>query len=374
MQDIDHFEGTRSLPKLAAVFQFLHRMFTLFIPNSVREFLDTLLAKFTPRVPIVIINADRVSLKTIFWTAYFMTFLFCFIGTTIGTAISGTLIGTSPKIRYFLHDWQNIVNYTIICPLYVSCAVSLIFLTLQIHEQGTIRKLPFEMNLQTGHGLPFSFIVFTVLFVSICGLLNFVSEFLNPKIYPTVYWFIQPTSPKEARLIGLVGSYYIIMNYTLLVICILSLFFFFNFIHLGREIGRAIKQMNISSPILFSDLRDALEPFMRVYLCSKGFVMVIMLNVYTWAGMEARGSLNMAILIVVLGLIGLILVPFPRYYVQLKWYEFNILKAQAGQNITPAYEDLRTGFVQGAAQIIDYITIAGILNAVGKWVFATVHL
>src|SRR5712691_11589654 len=120
MQFHNPFEGSRPLPQRAAQFHFLHRLFVSLIPARSRAVLDRLLFRTAPDVPVTFAHmfADA-SIAHTFWSSYLITFVFCFGGTFVGTTLSGTLIGNTPGIRFFLKDWPNILNYTVICPLYI---------------------------------------------------------------------------------------------------------------------------------------------------------------------------------------------------------------------------------------------------------------
>lgn len=364
-------EGTRPLPQRAAVFHFIHFVLTTLIPKSFLMLLDRLLFRITPQIPVCLVSQHDLSATRIFLHSYVITVVFCLVGSELGTLLAGTLVGDMPKFVYFSLDWQNMVNYAVICPAYVGCIITLIYCSLKLRKNNVLKKVASNIHGASPRygNLKISEMAVLVLAVSVVSTTNFVSEFLNPNIYPSLYWFMQPESTTTNRILGPIGAFYIIMNFTLLVLCVLAIFFFLDFVAVGRQIGHSLKTTDGSATsITFQKLREHLQPFTDAYLCSKAIVMLLIANVYTWAGMELKGSLNLAVLVIVLAIAGLVIVPFPRYYVQLGWYEFSKKRYQANPQLAVNYEDLRSARVQGAARLIDWSICAGVAKASLSWV------
>ena len=60
-----------------------------------------------------------------------LTFVMCFGVVFVWSAMVGTLIGSDPSRLYFLKDWANLLNYILLCPLYIGFGAVLIATTVR---------------------------------------------------------------------------------------------------------------------------------------------------------------------------------------------------------------------------------------------------
>src|SRR2546421_6999006 len=102
------------------------------IPKNFRLFAGTLLFGVTPAIPV---SLKRLLPKrwprNAFFSGVILGWFFCFIVIFVWTHVAGTYEGTDPSRVYFKHDWENIINYTLLVPLYIGFAAVLIVLACQ---------------------------------------------------------------------------------------------------------------------------------------------------------------------------------------------------------------------------------------------------
>ncbi len=91
-----------------------------------------LLFEVYPDVPASLTGAWRdASLDAVFAVAASLTFIMCFVVIIIWSAITGTLRGTGPSRVYFLKDWVNLLDYMVLCPLYMGFGAVLVATTVR---------------------------------------------------------------------------------------------------------------------------------------------------------------------------------------------------------------------------------------------------
>lgn len=214
--------------------------------------------------------------------------------------------------------------------------------------------------------MPAYIIVFIVLSLPTIGITNFMMEVLNPAIYKDEFWFILKTTSAGDRVLGTAGIYYALVNYVLQIVAVLAAISFSYLVYYSAKVGEIIANKNIQEEIEFSDFKNHLSQFVYGYLIAKALVATFMINVlYTWPISNPTESINYWAAAGIILLIGLFIVPFPRYYIQMRWFEFAKKRANAGYGDYPSYQDLRTETIQGLSLFLDSFIILNI--AKGLW-------
>jgi len=111
----------------AYLFHAALRLYTAVVPRSLRNFLKLLLFQVSPDVPVSLTSAWRDnSLSAVFIIAASLTLIMGAGVVGVWSAINGTFTGTDPSRLYFFKDWVNVLNYTLLCPLYIGFGAVLI--------------------------------------------------------------------------------------------------------------------------------------------------------------------------------------------------------------------------------------------------------
>jgi hypothetical protein len=163
-----------------------------------------------------------------------------------------------------------------------------------------------------------------------------------------VYWFITVTASRDWVLNG-AGAYYLLMNAALLFIAIISAFCYLS---MSIEVVRLGYYANYLRDIGYDDdrLASELSEFCWAYCLAKGLILFYALNQLIW-GLSPLGKVqNADIALVALAFIGLLVVPFPRLYLEYKWFKRLPL---AGDK----YKDLRNHQQAILSQIMSFVFI-----------------
>lgn len=284
---------------------------------------------------------NKKECKRAFWSGALITFFFCFVVILVWTAKEGSLYGTDKNKIYFINDYANLVNYFLLCPLYVGLNSMLICLTLKgwiklksIPEKFFSRKVkkPF---------LPFSVLIILVFSLSTIFTINYIHECQNPNTYQRIYWFIEAVNKDGERIFSGLGIYYILLNFILLNISILAIMFFFPLFLFCIEVGKSIKKTKGNKVISFDLLKENLSYFTIGYMIAKGLIVLYMINIITWKWQKPEGSVNFLIMAVLLTFFGIFFVSIPRYYIEIEWFKYSVRKYRAtGDKSTLHYENL----------------------------------
>jgi len=322
MKNIDYHEF---LPRNIYVF-FYNVFFNFYrkIPLKYRKYFENILynlslnneINFSPLI-------DKEQYKKAFWNGALITFFFCFVVISVWTAIEGTLYGTDINKIYFINDYANLVNYIILCPLYIGLNSMLICLTLK--GWINLKKIPekfFSRNAKKPI-LPFSILTVIVLSLSTVFTINYIYECQNPSTYQKIYWFIEAINKNGERIFSALGIYYILLTFILFNISILAIMFFLPIFLFSIEIGKSIKKIKGNEVININLLKENLSYFKIV---AKGLIVIYMLNLITWKWQNPEGSINFLIMAVLLTFFGIFFVSIPRYYIEFELIKYKIRK------------------------------------------------
>jgi len=337
------------------VFDTAMRLLRFLVPSRIRQFITTLLLGTTPDVPVSLRQFPASSSAPhAFWSGVLTAFLFCFVGTLIATYFGGTLTGEDPTRIYFINDYPNLINYLIICPLYVGLSAMFATLVLQSWQRIYLTDGGFSTRVVGRRRLPLAVLIALVLGSSAVLTIQYIVECLNLAIYARAGWYVTVDAASGARSIGPVGIYYALLNFGLLSVCLLGFLFVVPYSAIAVDVGRAIRLESVTSRSDFSELRASLIEYTQSYIALKLLAVVLMLNAYTWKWEKPEGSLNFVLLAGVLSVVGVFIVSFPRYYIELEWYYFRVRRAVAlGEPVPCHVDDLRGRWTRFAAYAVD---------------------
>jgi hypothetical protein len=335
------------------------------LPDSLRRVSGVILFGVTPEIPISLTSTlSQKTLRRAFIHGAVNTFLFCFVVTAIWTWFIGTFRGSEPGRVYFLDDKWNMINYTIICPLYVGLSATLVVLACQAWVRLTLNP-----DLSAGDGrrnpkLPIGVTVLIIISIAAALTCNYISECLNPAVYTKVFWYISRVDSEGQRIMGGLGVYYALLNYSLLIVVLLAAAALIPLMAVAAEVGRYLRATATSAPASFDALRENLSDFVSAYIVAKILTAVLMLNAFTWKWSAPQRSVNLVVAGIVLSLISLIFISFPRYYIELEWYALSVRRAQAsGEPIPTEAADLRSQKVRLFAHLLDTLLLGGFFTA-----------
>lgn len=264
-------------------------------------------------VPLKGIFKQIISCKY-FQTGAWAAFSVCFIGNIILCHLAGTLIGNDPNRIYFLKDVPTLINYLIICPLYVGLNLVIVNLYRQLwsttvsESQHLIQPSLFVKKTNL---IPLSVLITILIPLSVIH----ANEIMQPAIYPKLYWYISGVTETGARRLGMVGVYYIIYNSVLIFFMLFTFVMFIKLILLAKKILN-----NFATNLKRSCDTSIVEKQLRIFACGyivlKLIVVVYMGNTFTWRMANPNDSFNYFLMVSILTIIGIVAVPFFRYYVK----------------------------------------------------------
>jgi len=354
------------------VFHYSMRLYDSVVPPALRRFLKLLLFEISPDVPVSLTDAWRdASLNTVFWIAGSLTFIMGFVVVALWSAIVGTLYGTDTRRIYFLNDWVNILNYTVLCPLFIGFGAVLIATTVQGWAKLKTLRSPGPDGEKQARGRRHMFVILLVtLCAALFGNAHFMAENLNVAIYPRVYWFMEGARPDGSRVLGAFAFYYGFLNFCLILFSILVAATFISqfrlLLQIGATLDRSSKELTLSTDML----RARLTTFTQSYLAGKLVVAAYMANALAWKTSQRQHSPNLVIYGSILTLFGVVFLSLPRYYIELLWFRLRFTR-RSNTDPVPDYEDLRPleiEFVGGSwkprvvAGAMDAIIISGFIT------------
>ena len=282
----------------ASLFHQAFRLFNSMLPRSVRSFVKLLLFQISPDVPVSLTSAWRdARLSAVFTVAASLTFIMCFVVVVVWSAMAGTLVGSDPSRLYFLNDWVNLLNYTLLCPLYIGFGAVLI---------ATIARGSAELRQMTspdgsgdrpvGSYAGVFVLLLLILVIAFFVEAEFMAENMNPSIYTRSYWFIDHVRPDGSRVIGAFGFYYGFLNFCLLLFSLLVVAAFFSEFRLLVQIAESLDRLETGQSLSTELLRKRLTTFTQAYLAGKLAVASYMANAMAWKTSQVQHSTDLVVL------------------------------------------------------------------------------
>ena len=346
------------------IFSWIMSVCRKFFPPSVRQAMGSVLFGITPEIPVSITSTlSQKAPRKAFFRGAIIAFFFCFIVILVWTAVIGTLYGSDPSRLYFLEDKTNLLNYILLCPLYVGLSAALIVLSCKSWVRLKLNSYLFgEGGVRTPH-LPVSIALFAIIGLATILTCNYIAECLDPTIYAKTYWYIAGVDSEGQRLLGGLGVYYSLLTYSLFLTTFSAIVALVPLFTIAAEVGRAFRR-STTTLVSFDALRESLSDFVSAYLVAKALTAVLMINAFTWKGSEQRQSFNLIALGIVLTLVGLFFVSVPRYYIEMEWYALSVRRAQAaGEPIPTESADLRSRNIRLFAHLLDTLLIGGFFTS-----------
>ncbi len=321
------------------------------------------LAFFTisPRVPYTFgTTMHNRHTRSGFWWGCGLTFFFCFVVPIIWSCFDGTYVGTDKSRVYFSQDLTDLINFGVLCPMYVGFSMQLFILL--VRTWGRLAS-PANLILEKAPRLPFASIgvsVTLILSVSAAGTVNYIRECLNPSIWPKILWWIEKVDADGTRTLSPLGIYYTLLIFALLSICVTAILAFLSLFSLCVRFGKIVAEQPIESTITFDIIRDLLSDFTQAYIVLKLLAVVLVVNIYTWNLQILNGSINFIVLNAVLFFFGVFLISAPRYYIEVEWFRFRVLRSRA-RNSTDTLEidDVRPFPARLVARVADSLVLSG---------------
>jgi hypothetical protein len=293
----------------------------------------------------------------------------CFVVVAGWSAAAGTLIGSDPSRLYFLKDWVNLLNYTLLCPLYVGFGA--VMIATIIRGSAELRQLLDVPGGRTRVNYRSLFLLLLlILLAAFIANAEFMAENMNPSIYPRNYWFIDHVRSDGSRVIGAFGFYYGLLNFCLLLFTLLVAAAFLSEFRLLVQIAESLDRLTTEQPVTTEVLRKRLTTFTQAYVAGKLVVASCMANALVWKTSQARHSNNLVILGGALTFFGVVLLSIPRYYIELQWFWLRTRRPDTSTITRAEYEDLRPweiDFPGGSwkpklvAHVLDSVMIGGFI-------------
>lgn len=346
-------------------FSVLLRCWRKFVPAWLRDLSTTVLAGVTPNVPVTLFDqAKRSRPVRALVSGLVLGWVFCFGGTVLLTAVNGSLFNSSGVVGFF-GDVPNIINYTVVCPLYLGLSGAFIVLVLQAWNR--VRTSPLiQAGAISNTRLPVALLLFFALTISAAVTLNYIDECLDPAVYEQVNWYVDEVVDDDVRVLGAVGVYYVILNFSLLFVAILAVLFLIPMLYIANLVAASLRSEVPSSTLEFSTLREVLREFTLAYIYGKLLAAVFLVNAFTWKMERPIGSVNFFVMASLLTTVGVFVVSFPRYYVELEWFHFKVRRAEARNERAPKQSDqLRDRWIRHTAAVLD--TLFGFSTILALW-------
>lgn len=268
----------------------------------------------------------------IFLSAYAVTFVFCFVVTTIWSLAIGTFDGNEANVRYFSEDWQNILLYTVVCPAYVGLGTVLIASV--VGGYWELKRLEEEVGASRPDSTQLRWrvpaVVVFVLAVAFVLTSLYISDVTDLEKVGAVYWFVEEVSPGQVRLTSL-GVYYFLLNFTLLLITLVSLAFFMSAFAATVRVASALTAGGPESypDVTLESMKTKLQTFVGAYLAAKLQVGAYIVNFWIWQKSPLGNTANIVVAHVFLVLVGVFFLAIPRDYIELQWRRFRRLSKEA---------------------------------------------
>jgi len=333
------------------------------LPQSLRRFLANQLFGVTPGVPVTLLDLSaRAPAIRGLWSGIALGWVFCFGGTLLTTWLAGTLDGAAPGRLFFLHDNTNLINYTVLCPAYLGLSCAFVILVLQ--GWNRVRNAPLVRgSSHRAPRLPLAFLALLVVGAAAALTTNYIRECLTPEVYARAAWYASVSADGE-RSLNIAGIYYTILNFFLLLVSLVAFMAIGVFACTAAEIARALRSSAPSSHLKFEGLQKLLTEFTLAYIVAKLLAVTYMLNAYTWKWEQPHGSFNLPLMVVFLAVVGVLVVSFPRYYVEIEWFQFKVRRAEAlTQPVPRESDDIRSLWIRDVAFVIDLFFGLGFITS-----------
>ena len=232
----------------------------------------------------------------------------------------GTFEGGDPDVYYLSEDKNNLLNYTIIVPLYISTGIML--LSTILRSFGSYRMSAKSKKAGSQVSL---FIVLTLCFVvSSWVTIEYINELRDPSIYTKHFWVFDTVKYNQVRVLSGMGIYYAILTFVLMFITTLFGVALFSFFKFSIDFSNKIVPENYAANEDIALIKSQLKDFITVYILAKVLAGIYILNYYTWLKQNPVDSGNLLMMKVAITIFAVVFISLPRYYIENKWYDFKL--------------------------------------------------
>ncbi len=299
--------------------------------------------------------------------SYIFIFFFLFIVHAVWSHYNDVLLpDDNMSTRNFLEDYENLINYLIICEAYSIIGLEFIKRGLLVRKELTSNGLPFIDTESPSKPIGAYVGVGICLLCSLLGISGYAK--MEIEDYSVRYWFMEQ-GPPEVQLSGL-GFYYLLVNFCLLfLVCCVGVSHF-SLLTLSSEISSILKdkcRANKILPIIMDKekSRKMFGPISRLLLLSKLFVFTLMINMLLWKMNEPNIGPMFGLAVVLIAAFGIWIFSLPRYAIQRHVFRIR------SENGDCDYPELRGPWTLGLSSLIDFVLFTFIINyllgdAVGK--------
>lgn len=353
----------------SCVFKF-EDLFVSLVP-SIRRVIPYILRILFPTMGYERVTSTMMR-PQVFLCIYILGFSFCFVLQAIVAFQYGNLLENqddSGRI-VFLRDWNNLINYTVIVPLYLVAGIGYAISLFSIEERMSAYGFkPVKNADKIDQPLFYGAAAVAVfIFVLILAQATYAIDIQNSKIF---FWFhsTSPGAPLEFN-----GHLYLLINNILcafvIIIALLHIELYRWSITMSRSINYYAKNHVGGEHEFFRDgdkIKEILAPFTETAIWSKGFAVLLAMNLYTWLESDVSGGASTSVnsepnakeasiffryVTVLYYVIAIWLVSLPRYRVQ---YRIFVRQKQLGIH---AYLDIRMPWTVGWSVFIDFLLVA----------------
>ncbi len=292
---------------------------------------------------------------------YLFVFIFLFVVQAIWAFVeqrffpSGNIL-----IKNFLDDWVDLINYVIICELYIILGIEFISKKTTIYSDlDSSSFLPKGEFILPSNNYSGFFGAVIVLMLATFASIGYTVEVNS---YTHFYWFMKTPPPNVTFSQN--GYYYLFINRLMMLFVIWVGANNFGLFQIAGVISKYLRKLRNDKDVLFlkqkfsdeSLLKSQLNPFSELVLFAKGFVLVIALNLLLWKFNQPEIKKMYEISVLITAIFGIWIFALPRYYVQ---YQIFRIWEKIGKH---EYKDLRMPWVVGISAFIDIILITIIIK------------
>lgn len=319
----------------------------------IRVLLRLIFVEVAPDIPVNLKKAfTKAEGKKAFFIGATLAFFFCFIVNAFWAYFNGTLTGSDENIIYFFEDKWNLLLYIFVCPTYVgfTCWLAVIVIKawgdIKDFKDSEILNEPETRNYGVIKAIALGLLVLSVAFMLTTNYINDIMTLVDRESY---YWFLNTD-----HQLGSLGIYYFLLNFSLLIITLIALVFFMTIYKLVFDIGKALSSKNEIGKLEFGILKTKLFAFTEAYMVTKWIIAAYIANIWIWAlsplGKDVTDNFEIAVIL--LAIIGLNLLSFPRLFVELQWHK---LKVRSPQLLDLRHQDLRNDNIKHVVYALDAI-------------------
>ena len=259
--------------------------------------------------------------------------------------------------KQFLEDWPDLLNYLVLCPLYVLIALQFVThaarLDIELAPVWTVLSGK-PSKIAEASSVHIIGIAVLSMAISILFITKYMREFLS---YRSTYWPIS-VGDNGVRTLGSHGIYYASLNVVLNLFMVVPGLYHFRMLRVAHRFGSlaqstsSLSSGNLSNSLDSEDrARAALKPLSDTLALSKALIAVFMLNAITWSRNEPEAHGTLDITVLALLFLGIGLFAYPRYHIQYWLYrKWNTDKSAK-------YPDIRQPLAAGVNALADSIML-----------------